>query len=136
MGHLELIVDQRDGDTDTFHVLWRAARQAELWGTMTLAPAPKDSPPDPNHLAVRTVAPIVTDERFDFVMVSSRHPIEEERCAEGRSAGRYRTHNAPICSRASSACGSGGQGREQPAGLGRLPNGTIAVAGDRLRAVR
>lgn len=76
-GHLELIVDQLGGDTETFRSLWRAARQAELAtpGAVTIAPSPRTNRDD--DAGAEPVVVSADGQRFDFVMASSTLPPHE-----------------------------------------------------------
>jgi trehalose 6-phosphate synthase len=90
-GHLELIVDQLGGNTETFRALWRAARQAELAtpGTVSIAAHPKTD---------GDAAPVPVDvggQRFDFVMAATKLlPYEEGAPSPGVRTGLEHTMHA------------------------------------------
>ncbi|MEV6643014.1 trehalose-6-phosphate synthase [Amycolatopsis sp. NPDC051371] len=80
-GHLELIVDQLGGNPEAFHVLWRAARLAELAAPGTgpaseHRPAPDSARRDaPEGGAVPSVDEDPESRSFDFVLVTNRIPV-------------------------------------------------------------
>jgi trehalose 6-phosphate synthase len=81
-GHLELIVDQLGGNTETFRLLWRAARLAELASPGTWV-AEFDRPPESAGTGLADAITVMpsqllsrdADRQFDFVMVTSRIPF-------------------------------------------------------------
>jgi trehalose 6-phosphate synthase len=123
-GHLELVVDQLGGDTETFRTLWRSARQAELTTAVTTGPTSKLSSPDTNDHAVLAVQPVHVDERFDFVMVSSRLPLHEHGAPrDDLRTGVERTLHELVQDRRGVWVGRPRDENGQH-GLERLPNGT------------
>ncbi|WIV55654.1 alpha,alpha-trehalose-phosphate synthase (UDP-forming) [Amycolatopsis nalaikhensis] len=88
-GHLELIVDQLGGNPEAFHVLWRAARLAELAipGNQVAAasgPASVLSDDRPQEaVAAAPAAEVPGGRRFGFVLVTNRIPVHAHTTGNG-----------------------------------------------------